>query len=300
MSDKINNNIEKNDENDIPTTGHSWDGIEEYDNPMPKWWLYTFYVCVFWAVLYSLAMPAWPIYGSEGATRGFLSWSTRGDLEKDLIKVEESRVEMNTLLEETDIFEIPDNPELFTYAKQAGDSVFKTWCAQCHGSGAGGVQAQGYPNLLDDDWLWGGTVDEIQYTIAHGVRNSDDEDARFGEMPSFKGMLEPNDIDAVAHYVLSLSDSLHDENQAIFGEEIYLENCAACHGDGGEGDIYSGAPNLSDAIWLYGSGYDNVVKQINYARNGVMPNWNNRLSETEIKAVATYVHSLGGGQQSEE
>ena len=140
-------------------------------------------------------------------------------------------------LVEVDLLEIHENDNLYEYATNAGDSVFKTWCAQCHGSGAAGVQAQGYPNLLDDDWLWGGTIDEIYTTIAHGVRN-EDEDSRYSEMPSFGDMLEDSDIDAVTHYVLSLSGSLYDEEKVALGEELYLENCAGCHMEDGTGDIY--------------------------------------------------------------
>ena len=296
MSENNNKNSEtENKHLDVPTTGHSWDGIEEYDNPMPRWWLWTFYVCVAWAIIYSLAMPAWPIYGSEGATKGFLEWTSRNQVEEEIREANIARADIAQELVEVDLLEIHENDNLYEYATNAGDSVFKTWCAQCHGSGAAGVQAQGYPNLLDDDWLWGGTIDEIYTTIAHGVRN-DDEDSRYSEMPSFGDMLEDSEIDAVTHYVLSLSGSLYDEEKVTLGEELYLENCAGCHMEDGTGDIYGGAPNLTDAVWLYGAGYQNIKKQITNARNGVMPSWNKRISEADLKAVSTYVHSLGGGK----
>ena len=184
-----------------------------------------------------------------------------------------------------------------SYAKNAGASVFRTWCAQCHGSGAAGVQANGYPNLLDDDWLWGGDEDAIYQTIAHGVRNDIDEDARFSEMPNFGEILEPNEINAVTNFVISLSaGDVLNLDLVSFGSEIYADNCAACHGDTGQGDREQGAPKLDDAIWLFGSSFDEIQAQITKSRNGVMPNWQGRLSEAEMRAVALYVHSLGGGE----
>ena len=184
-----------------------------------------------------------------------------------------------------------------SYVKNAGASVFRTWCAQCHGSGAAGVQANGYPNLLDDDWLWGGDEDAIYQTIAHGVRNDIDEDARYSEMPNFGEILEPNEINAVTNFVISLSGGdVLNPDLVSFGSEIYADNCSACHGDTGQGDRDQGAPKLDDAIWLFGGSFDEIQAQITKSRNGVMPNWQGRLSEAEMRAVALYVHSLGGGE----
>lgn len=279
---------------DVPTTGHSWDGIEEYDNPMPRWWLWTFYACIVFAIGYSIAYPAWPMINR--ATPGLLGYSTRQDGEAAMLAAAQANAAINAKLAETELSDIVKDPELVTYATNAGAAVFRTWCAQCHGSGAAGVQANGYPNLLDDDWLWGGTLEDIHTTIAHGIRNTTDEDARFSEMPSFAEILDPVQIEQVTNFVMSLSGPAKDAVMVPEGALVFADNCAACHADDGTGDRAMGAPNLTDAVWLYGDGYENIMAQVAKARNGVMPNWNTRLSEPEIRAVATYVHSLGGGE----
>lgn len=279
----------------VPTTGHEWDGIQEFDNPMPKWWLYTFYACIIWGIGYAIAMPAWPLISS--ATPGVLGYSTRQNAHAEIAAQELANAGKNTELETTDLISISEDRELMSYAKNAGASVFRTWCAQCHGSGAAGVQANGYPNLLDDDWLWGGDEDAIYQTIAHGVRNDIDEDARFSEMPNFGEFLEANEIDAVTNFVISLSGGTAPNSDSIsFGSEIYAENCSACHGEAGQGDRDQGAPKLDDAIWLFGGSFDEIKAQITKSRNGVMPTWQGRLTEAEMRAVALYVHSLGGGE----
>lgn len=279
---------------DVPTTGHSWDGIEEFDNPMPRWWLWTFYLCIIWGIGYTIAFPAWPLVNS--ATSGLLGWSTRGDVAEDIAAVDAANGPINARLEAVDMTAIAAEPDLHNYAVSAGSAVFKTWCAQCHGSGAAG--AVGYPNLLDDDWLWGGTIEDIQLTVAHGIRNEEDEDARYSEMPAFgrDELLEKSEISAIANYVISLSGEPADASSLEEGKTLYADNCAACHGEQAEGDIYQGAPNLADAIWLYGGSYDDVVETITNARFGVMPAWSGRLSEAEVRAVTAYVHQLGGGE----
>ena len=279
----------------IPTTGHEWDGIQEFDNPMPKWWLYTFYACIVWGIAYTIAMPAWPLISS--ATPGVLGYSTRQNAHAEIAAQELANAGINTQLENTDLISVSQDRELMSYAKNAGASVFRTWCAQCHGSGAAGVQANGYPNLLDDDWLWGGDEVAIYQTIAHGVRNDIDEEARFSEMPDFGEILEPDEINAVTNFVSALSGGdVRNPDLVSFGSEIYADNCSACHGDTGQGDRDQGAPKLNDAIWLFGGSFDEVRAQIIKSRNGVMPNWQGRLTEAEMRAVALYVHSLGGGE----
>lgn len=279
---------------EVPTTGHSWDGIEEYDNPMPRWWLWTFYACIVFAIGYSIAYPAWPMINR--ATPGLLGYSTRQDGEAALIAAAQANDTINTKLAETELADISKDPELVTYATNAGAAVFRTWCAQCHGSGAAGVQANGYPNLLDDDWLWGGAIDDIHTTISHGIRNTMDDDARYSEMPAFGDILEQEQIAQVTNFVMSLSGDADSPDMIADGAIVFEENCAACHAEDGTGDRAQGAPNLTDAVWLYGDGYDHIFAQISKARNGVMPNWNTRLSEPEIRAVSIYVHSLGGGE----
>ena len=286
----------KNNKTDVPTTGHSWDGIEEFDNPMPRWWLWTFYACIVWAIGYTIAFPAWPLL--RQATPGVLGYATRAEVQKDIETVELANATINETLSTVALADISADADLRAYATNKGAAVFRTWCAQCHGSGAAGVQANGYPNLLDNDWLWGGSIEDIHTSISHGIRNTQDQDTRFSEMPAFADILEPNDIDAVVNYVMSLSGDAKDTTQLDYGATIFLDNCSACHAEDGSGDRNQGAPNLTDAIWLYGRGYDNILAQVTQARNGVMPNWNTRLDEAEIRAVATYVHSLGGGEAS--
>lgn len=279
-------------EGDPNTTGHSWDGIEEFDNPMPRWWLWTFYACIVWGVLYTIAYPAWPLVSS--ATAGLLGYSTRGEVAVEIAAVEEANAGINAQLASVDLTEISADPELNGYAVSAGAAVFRTWCAQCHGSGAAGFV--GYPNLLDDDWLWGGDIEAIHATIAHGIRNEEDDDARYSEMPAFGEILEPEEISQVVNYVMQLSGAEADAALAAPGAEIFADNCSACHGENGMGDREQGAPNLSDAIWLYGGDKDTLTETVTYSRYGVMPPWTQRLSEAQIRAVALYVHQLGGGE----
>jgi len=279
---------------DPETTGHSWDGIEEFNNPLPRWWLWTFYACIVWAIGYTIAYPAWP--GVKSATAGMLGWSTRANVQKEIDAVAEANAAINARLVSAELTEVSGDPELNSYAVSAGSAVFKTWCAQCHGSGAAG--AKGYPNLLDDDWLWGGDIEEIHYTISHGIRNEDDEDARYSAMPAFgrDELLEPEQIDQVANFVMSLSGTPMDASQVDAGAVVFEENCAACHMEDGTGDRMQGAPNLTDAIWLYGGDFDTIKETVTNSRFGVMPAWTERLSEDQIRAAALYVHQLGGGE----
>lgn len=282
---------------EVGTTGHSWDGIEEYNNPLPRWWLWSLYATIVWAIGYTIAYPAWPMINS--ATAGVLGYSTRAEVAEDIAAVERSNEAINAKLASVELAEIATDPELEGYAKSAGAAVFRTWCAQCHGSGAAGVQASGYPNLLDDDWLWGGTVEEIHATISHGIRNETDDDARYSEMPAFGELLEEEEIVQVVNYVQSLSGTPQDASMVEAGAVVYEDNCSSCHMEDGTGDRSQGAPNLTDAIWLYGGSYEKLLETVNYSRFGVMPAWTDRLSEAELRAVSTYVHGLGGGEAAE-
>lgn len=295
MSDKKDT---KRDDLDYETTGHSWDGIQEYNKPLPRWWLMVFYATIIWGVGYTIAYPAWP--GVRSATAGLLGWSTRGAVAEEISAQEAKLAPINEQLASVELTSIAGDPELNGYAQNAGAAVFRTWCAQCHGSGAAG--AKGYPNLLDDDWLWGGSIEDIHTTITHGIRNEDDPDARYSEMPAFgrDGLLEREQIAAVSNFVMTLSgEEPQDASLVEQGATVYADNCAACHAEDGTGDRFQGAPNLTDAIWLYGGDYATIHETVTNARFGVMPNWNTRLSEAEIRAVATYVHGLGGGEASE-
>lgn len=283
----------KDDKHQVDTTGHSWDGIEEYNNPLPKWWLYIFYACIVWGIGYTIAYPAWPLL--KEATPGLLGYSTRANVAADIDAVNQSNAELTKELSEIDLNILANNDELDRFATNWGAAVFRAHCSQCHGSGAAGVQGQGYPNLLDDDWLWGGTIEEVAYTVRHGIRNETDDDAHWSQMPAFGDMLEKDEIKAVVQHVLAISGADHDAALAATGATVYADNCASCHADDGTGDVTQGAPNLTDAIWLYGGSKDQITETVKYSRFGVMPAWGQRLSDAEVKAVAAYVHQLGGG-----
>jgi len=271
------------------TTGHTWDGIEELNTPLPRWWLYTFYACIVFAVGYALYYPAWP-----GATSGIAGGSTlRQMVSQDITEHAEGQSEWREKIDATPLNDITEDAQLVAFADRAGKAAFGVNCSQCHGSGAQGFV--GYPNLNDDAWLWGGSLDEIYHTIKHGVRNEDSDDARYSEMPAFGELLEKDEIADVTQYVMSLGALEHDMVAAGRGSEVYADNCSACHGDAGEGDPEQGAPRLNDAIWLFGGDADHIASQIAQPAHGVMPAWGLRLDDTTVKALAIYVHGLGGG-----
>jgi len=293
MSKKQDNNQEEPD-----TTGHSWDGIEEYNNPLPRWWVWCLYATIAWGILYTIAYPAWPLI--KGATPGLLGYSTRAEVAEDIAAVEAANADLMAKLADVELASISDDAELYGFAVNGGAAIFRANCSQCHGSGAAG--ATGYPNLLDDDWLWGGTIEDIAYTVAHGIRNEQSLDSRYSEMTAFDEILTNEELDAVVNHVLAISGQDYDAAAADLGATVYYDNCAACHGDNGEGVDALGAPTLNDAIWLYGSDKDSITETVRYARFGVMPAWSEEfrvgsgLSQAEINAVAAYVHQLGGGE----
>lgn len=279
-------------ETGIETTGHDWDGIKELNNPLPRWWLWSLYLCIIWGIWYLFAYPAWPMI--KGATEGYLGYSTRAIVAEDIAAVNAQNADLRAALTDVDLTMLEDDEALSRFAVAGGAAVFRTNCSQCHGSGAAG--AKGYPNLLDDDWLWGGSIEDIAYTINHGVRNEIDFDARWTEMPAFGELLEPTQIDQVVQHVISLSSTEFDVAMAAEGAVVFDENCSACHTADGTGDRELGAPNLADAIWLYGGDVDTLTDTVTNSRFGVMPPWGTRLSQSDVNAVAAYVHQLGGGE----
>ena len=276
------------------TTGHEWDGIRELITPLPRWWLWTFYACVIFAAVYWVLMPAWP--GITGYSHGILGYSTRASIETTMAQAKQSMAGMRNRLAAAPLADIEKTPDLLEFAMAGGRSAFAVNCSQCHGSDASG--RKGFPNLNDDDWLWGGKLADSNFTITHGARNGADPDARGTQMPRFlaDGILTAAQISDVADYVLSLSGAAHDDAAAARGQPLFAQDCVACHGDKGQGSNEFGAPRLSYNIWLYGGDRATIIQTISYARNGVMPNWGARLDQETIKELTIYVHSLGGGQ----
>ena len=275
------------------TTGHEWDGVRELNTPMPRWWLITFYITIIWAIGYCILYPAIPLLKTN--TKGVLEYSSRGELNKSLAKAKEAQAGLREKIKTSSLAAIIADPQLYSFAKSGGKAAFKVNCVQCHGSGAEG--SKGNPNLNDDDWLWGGRVEQIHQTIQHGARYEQDDDTRSSEMPAFgkDELLDETKIDQVADFVLSLSKGSPDASSE--GAKIFAENCASCHGDKGQGMREVGAPALNDQIWLYGGDKNTVMESIHNSRKAVMPAWAHRLDPVTIKQLAIYVHSLGGGEK---
>lgn len=277
----------------METTGHEWDGIKELDSPLPRWWVWTLWACVVWAVGYWIAMPAWPLIADY--TRGVLGYSQRQSVANDIAAAKEAQASFREGIEQRSLGEIRSDPELLSFAMAGGRSAYAVNCSQCHGTGAAG--SPGYPNLNDDEWIWGGTLDAIHATILYGIRSGHDE-GRENDMPAFLAdeLLTREQIDAVAEFVVSLSGTPQDAALAKEGGVLFTEQCAACHREDGTGDPELGSPNLTDAIWLYGGQREDIVESISYSRRGVMPAWIDRLDPVTIKQLTVYVHSLGGGK----
>jgi cytochrome c oxidase cbb3-type subunit 3 len=276
------------------TTGHEWDGIKELNTPLPRWWLITFYLTIVWAIGYWVVYPAWPLITSH--TAGLFGYSTRADVAVELANLEKIRGEKMVKLAATPLAEIEKDPALLALARARGKAAFGDNCAPCHGSGGAG--AKGYPNLNDDEWIWGGKLEQIEQTIQFGARSGNPK-AHEGAMLAFgkDGVLKPAEIVTVANYVRALSGlSTSPGYDAAAGKKIFADNCVSCHGDTGKGNQELGAPDLTDKIWLYGSEEATLVETITNGRAGVMPAWAGRLDPATIKALAVYVHSLGGGK----
>lgn len=276
----------------VSTTGHEWDGIRELNNPLPRWWVWTFYITIVWAIGYTIAYPAWPLL--HMATKGVLGYSSRNDVGNELSKAEAAKGKYVAAIEAKSVSEIAADDTLREFAVAAGGAAFKLNCVQCHGSGAQG--SKGFPNLNDDDWLWGGKADQIQQTVTHGIRFATDPDTRLSEMPAFGDIITADQIKQVSAYIASLSQTVSDQVLVAPGAKVFAENCVACHGDNAKGNKELGAPDLTDAIWLYGSGEAAIAAQVTAPKQGVMPAWGARLGETRVKELAVYVHSLGGGE----
>ncbi len=273
------------------TVGHEWDGIEELDTPLPRWWLWSFYLTILFSLGYVIAFPAWPLIRS--GTEGVLGWSSRGELAKEITAADAARQSVRERIAAIDLDKLPANPAVLRQAVAGGAAAFKVNCVQCHGSGAAG--GQGYPNLNDDDWLWGGDLGSIHATLEHGIREPGNDRTRTSMMPGFEGALDNAQVAGLADHVLSFTGK---GRSTPASAQLYADNCSVCHGSSGEGSRAIGAPRLNDAIWLYGGTAEAIARQILKPRMGVMPSWSGRLDPVTIKMLAAYVHSLGGGEQS--
>lgn len=279
------------------TTGHEWDGIQELDTPLPRWWLYIFYACIAVAVVYWVLMPAWPI--GNGYTHGLLNFSDRRNVAADVQTLQRTRAPMYRQLASATPADLERNPELQQFARAAGESAFGDNCRTCHG--AGGAGAPGYPNLADDVWIWGGSLSDIEHTIRVGIRSGNPQ-ARTSQMPAFgrDQLLTPAQIADVTEHVIAVSAArgrLHPQAVAAArGAQVFNEQCAVCHGATGAGDRSVGAPSLVDDVWLYGGTREEIRRQIELGRGGVMPTWEGRFDPGTIRALAFYVHEMGGGE----
>lgn len=281
-------------ESGVETTGHEWDGIKELNNPAPRWWLWVFLITCIWSFCYWFFYPTWPTMSEKnirGGTKGSLEWTQYKQLKQNQKAINSSRLKYLKDFNNSSIKEIMNDKSLFSFAVSGGNIAFKDNCSTCHGNDKAG--ANGFPNLNDDDWLWGGSTEEIYKTIKYGVRSSH-ELTHVSDMPSFKGIISKKDINKISNYILNMSNKkIVSEN----GKQIYMDNCASCHGINGQGEKDLGAPNLVDSLWLYGTGEkSDILSQIINPKHGVMPHWEGRLTELTIRQLTVYVHSLGGGE----
>ena len=277
----------------VETTGHEWDGIRELDNPLPRWWLYIFYGCIVIAAIYWVFMPSWP--GVNSYAKGVLNQSDRVDVTRQLEALQTQRGAEGAMLRSASLETIEADPKLQAYALAVGQSVFGDNCATCHG--VGGTGSKGYANLRDDVWLWGGSLEDIQHTIQVGVR-SENPHARQSQMPAFgrDQILKPAQVDDLTEYVVALSRRPAKAAAVARAAPVFAEQCVACHGPQGKGIVTLGAPDLTDADWLYGSTPADIREQIWNGRGGVMPSWKARFDPETLKALAVYIHANAGGQ----
>ncbi|WP_068318055.1 cytochrome-c oxidase, cbb3-type subunit III [Polycladidibacter hongkongensis] len=278
----------------VETTGHEWDGLKELNNPLPKWWLYMFYASIVWSIGYWVLMPSWPLISSY--TTGMLGTSQRAEATAEYAAAQTARAKTGEQLVEASLEEIQTTPKLLEYAMAQGKVAFGDNCAPCHGVAATG--AIGYPNLQDDAWIWGGSLDDIAYTINYGIRSGND-DERYAEMSAFgrDEILSEEEIDQVSNYVAKLAGLQPEEGVDLSaGKVVYEDNCAACHGDDARGMRDTGAPDLTAPNYLFGRSLDAIKAQVNAPRHGVMPAWVDRLDPATVKSLAVYVHALGGGE----
>jgi cytochrome c oxidase cbb3-type subunit 3 len=274
------------------TTGHSWDGLEEYNTPAPRWWLIVWMVCIIYSVGYWFVYPTWPTL--SGNSKGSKNWTQQSQLKESQDEITKKQAIYLEQFNKASFAEIKQDKDLMEFAINGGKAAFQNNCAMCHGTGAAGQK--GYPNLNDDDWLWGGRVEDIYTTLLYGIR-SGHEKAREAAMPAFgtDKILTKQEIEQITDYVLAFSNP-QEQSKLSAGKELFVNNCVSCHMANGKGSKEVGAPNLTDKIWLYGGTKEEIIYTITHSRAGVMPSWNGRLDNDTIRQLAVYIHSLGGGE----
>ena len=263
------------------TTGHVWDEtLEEYNNPLPRWWMWLFYLTVAFALVYGLLYPTF------GSFKGVFDWSSRGQYAKEVASADAQVKPLFDKYLKMDLYAVAADKE----AMEMGGRLYQTYCVQCHGATAQGSRDKGFPNLTDKDWQWGGTPEAIVETINNG---------RIGAMPPYGGNPEVvgGEVGAkeLANYVRSLSGLSHDAALADKGKERFNAVCFACHGQDGKGMQALGAPNLTDKSWLYGSSEAKIVETITLGRTNQMPAWKDFLGDAKIHLLAAYVINISGG-----
>lgn len=285
--------IERDDATGVDTTGHEWDGIKELNNPLPRWWLLVLYASIIYGLGYTVFYPAWP--SLSGFTKGILGYNSHAEYYTEAAAAADAKKIYTDKIAAMSVDDISKDPQLLEFSLAGGQAVFNENCAQCHG--VGGQGQKGYPVLADDNWLWGGTLAQIEQTVRHGIR-SEDADTRQSQMPRFgaDSILTPEQIKDVAEYVVALSGGEADAAGKERGATVFAENCVACHGHNGEGNKELGAPSLTNNIWQFTGDRAAFAAQVTSPKHGVMPAWQGRLNDDLIKMVTVYVHSLGGGQ----
>jgi cytochrome c oxidase cbb3-type subunit 3 len=285
--------IEKDIVTGTDTTGHEWDGLKELNTPLPKWWVYILYATIAWSAVWFVLYPSVP--GITGYFHGVLGYSQRNAVNDAVRAVAAQRAATMDRIAVLSFDDIRKDPQLMAAAQTAGRIAFANNCQPCHGAGGGGQP--GYPALAAGAWIWGGMLDEIQQTIAYGIRSGDDK-ARQAQMPRFgvDGILKPAEIQQAADFAMTLYGQAQPDKDVAAGKKLFADNCAVCHGDAGQGNRELGAPRLASQVHLYGDDRATVVAQITSPRMGVMPAWHTRLDEATIKSLALYVHALGGGE----
>ncbi|WPX96043.1 cytochrome-c oxidase, cbb3-type subunit III [Candidatus Bandiella euplotis] len=279
--------MRKEEKEETKTTGHEWDGIKEYDTPDPFWLRLFFYGSLFFALGYWLLYPAWPVPNSGG----ILGWSSGGEVDEKLKDLEKVRFKYQEQFNKSSFEEVLKDKKLTKFAMAGGKSAFENNCVVCHGAGGGGNI--GYPSLASGAWMWGGEIDDIYTTIKYGIRSNHD-DTRDSAMAAFgkDKILTPKQIDSLTKYVMNLNNNSYSDDDA---NALFQQNCSSCHGADASGLKEFGAPNLRDAIWLYGKDYNTIYDVIYNGRAGVMPYWQGKLSDPTIRQLAIYVNQLSGG-----